>query len=208
MKVTLGLDRLDHDELADKADAIHTAMVAAAATFTAPTPTMPTLATDSAALRSAIAARLAGEAALKILVQAEADAAEVVRADLTKEAGYVDGKANGNAATILLAGMGVRKTATPVGPMPKVLNLKTSTSDYPGKADWMCDPVPGVRSYIIQKCTGDPAVEANWSHADVATKSSGTISGLPAGKAWLRVLAKGADENPGPPSDPAEEVVR
>jgi hypothetical protein len=208
MKAKLGVNRLTHDELADTADAVHTAMVAAAATFNAPTPSMPTLATDNAALRAAIAARLALENSLKTAVQVEAAAAEVVRNDLTLEMSYVEIKANGNATIIALAGMGVRKDATPVGSMPKVQNVKTTTSDFAGKLDWMCSPVAGVKAYIIQKCTGDPAVEANWSHADISSKSSGTLSGLTAGKIWIRVIAKGAGDNVGAPSDPAEDVVR
>ena len=209
MKVKLGLDRLTHDELADKSDAVHTAMVAAAATFNAPNPSMATMATHNATFRAAIAARIAAELTLKNLVQAENDAAAVVRGDLTQQAAYVENKANGVAATITLAGMGVRQAATPAGPMPKVQNLKLTTSDFAGKVDWMCSPVPGIVAYILQKCTGDPNVEGNWSHADISTKSSGTISGLTAGTIWIRVLAKGAgDNNVGAPSDPAEDVVR
>jgi hypothetical protein len=40
------------------------------------------------------------------------------------------------------------------------------------------------------------------------TKSSGTVSGLAAGKVRLRVCAKGADAQNGPWSDDSEEVVR
>jgi len=135
-------------------------------------------------------------------------AAVAARAGLTQEAAYVDNKASGNAATITLAGMGVRAASAPIGPMPKVLELKTTTSDHAGEADWMCKPVKGAKAYIIQTCTGDPSVEANWHYADTATKSSGSISGLASGKIWLRVCARGADANNGPWSDPAEEVVR
>jgi hypothetical protein len=61
---------------------------------------------------------------------------------------------------------------------------------------------------IVQTCTGDPGVEANWHYADTAVKSSGTLSGLASGKVWVRVCARGADAKNGPWSDPAEEVVR
>jgi hypothetical protein len=104
--------------------------------------------------------------------------------------------------------MGVRKPKASVGPMPKVQNLKLTTSDFAGAVDWMCSPVAGIKTYIVQKCTGDPAVEDNWSYADSSSKSSGTLHGLPAGKIWIRVIAKGAGDNVGAPSDPAEDVVR
>ena len=130
------------------------------------------------------------------------------RAGLSQEASYVENKAAGNAATIALAGMGVRAEKTPVGAMPKVQDLKTTTSDAVGAADWMCKPVKGASAYIIQACTGDPSVEANWHYADTATKSSGTLEGLAKGIAWLRVCAKGADAKNGPWSDPAQELVR
>jgi hypothetical protein len=208
MKVKLGLDRLTHDELADKGDVVKAAMTTNAATFPAPPLTMAATGTLIATLRSAITARNSGETTLKNLVQAENDAAVALTGGLTQHASYVDSRAAGNAGIITLSGMGVRQAAAAVGPMPKVLNLKTTTSDFTGSLDWMCQPVAGVKAYVLQKCVGDPAVEANWSHADVAGKSNGTLRGLAVGNVWIRVAAKGADENLGPWSDPAQEVVR
>ena len=158
-------------------------------------------------LRAKIAARIAGETVLTNLVLAEQASAKNVFGLITQTGTYVENKANGNPATATLAGMGVRKAATPVGPMPKVLSLKLTTSDIHGAVDWMCKPTPGVKVYILQTCTGDPAVEANWHYADSQSGSRGTLKNLPSGNVWVRVLAKGAHENPGPPSDPAEEIV-
>ena len=208
MQVKLGLDSLTHDELADKADTVHAAMVTNAATFNAPDPTMPNYATHNTSFRAAIAARETAEANLKSAVLAENAAAKVIFDDTTKLGSYVQFKSGGDAVVIGLAAMGVRATSGSVGPMPKVQNVKTTTSDFAGKLDWMCSPVAGVKAYIIQICTGDPAIEANWSHADISSKSSGTLSGLTAGKIWIRVSAKGAGDNLGAPSDPAVDVVR
>jgi hypothetical protein len=207
MKVTLGLAALTHEQLVTKGQEIHDAMVLAAATFNAPVPTMAALLVLVNNLRNAIIARVAADAAATTAVQLEKDAADALAGGLTQEGTYVDGKALGVAAVILLAGMGVRKAAAAVGPMPKVLNLKLTTSDIHGALDWMCKPTPGVRVYILQICTGDPAVEANWHYSDTQTASRGTLKNLPSGNVWVRVLAKGADEDPGPPSDPAEEIV-
>ena len=208
MQVKLGLANLDHDELADKADTVHGAMVTNAATFNAPDPTMVNYAAHNTTFRAAIATRLAAETALKNAVLAEAAAAKVVFDDTTKLGAYVQFKSGGDAGIIGLAAMGTRAAAAPVGPMPKVLNVKTTTSDYAGSVDWMCKPVDGVKAYIIHKCTSDPNVETNWSHADISGKSTGTLTGQTAGKIWIRIAAKGADQQVGPWSDPAEDVVR
>ena len=137
MKVKLSLAALTYDELADLSDNIHTAMVANAATFTAPNPTMPALAAGNTALQTLQAA------------------AAAQRGLLSQEGTYVENKAAGNAATIALAGMAVRAERAPVGAMPKVQGLKTTTSDAVGAADWMCTPVKGASAYIVQTCTGD-----------------------------------------------------
>jgi hypothetical protein len=86
--------------------------------------------------------------------------------------------------------------------------LKTTTSDHAGAADWMCKPVKGASAYIVQTCTGEPLVEANWHYADTVVKSSGTLDGLASGKVFVRVCARGADAKNGAWSDLAEEMVR
>jgi hypothetical protein len=207
-KTKLGLSTLTYDELADLLDAVHAAMVANAATFNAPNPTMAALAALSTALRAAIAARIAADAAAATALENLLAAAAAARAGLSQEAAYVDNKAAGNAATITLAGMGVRAPQAAIGAMTKVLDLKTTTSDSAGELDWMCKPVTGAKAYIVQKCSGDPSVEANWSYASTETKSSGTLTSLATGNQWVRVAAKGAAADPGPWSDPAQEVVR
>jgi hypothetical protein len=60
-------------------------------------------------------------------------------------------------------------------------------------------PVAGV---------GDPNVWANWKYADTVTKSSDTLPGLASVVTWVCVCAKGADQQSGAWSYPAEEVVR
>jgi hypothetical protein len=208
MKVKLSLATLTYDELANMLDNVHAAMLANAATFTAPNPTMVALAALGTALRSAIAARLAADSAAATALETLQAAAAAARAGLSQEASYVENKSAGNGAMIALAGMGVRAERAPVGAMSKVLDLKTTTSDHAGAADWMCKPVKGASAYIVQTCTGDPLVEANWHYADTAVKSSGTLEGLASGKVFVRVCARGADAHNGAWSDLAEEMVR
>ena len=86
--------------------------------------------------------------------------------------------------------------------------LKLSISDYPGDTDWMCTPEKGASVYLVQINRVNPDTESAWEYADTSTKSSGTLTGNAPGKIWVRVAAKGADEQPGPWSDPAEDLVR
>lgn len=208
MKVKLSLTTLPYDELADLSDNIHAAMNTNAATFTAPNPSLPTMATGNTALRNAIAARAAALTAADTALKNLQAAAAAQRALLSQQGLDVENKAAGSEAIIALAGMGVRAARASIGAMPKVQDLKTTTSDHAGAADWMCKPVKGASAYILQVCTGDPSVEANWHYADTATKSSGTLSGLASGKVFVRVCARGADAQNGAWSDLAEEMVR
>ena len=111
-------------------------------------------------------------------------------------------------ADVHSAGMTPRRPAAPVGPMPKVQGLKLSISDHQGDTDWMCGPVNGVSMYILQVDRVNPDTEEEWKYADCSTKSSGTLKGNTPGKIWVRVAAKGADDQPGAWSDPAEDLVR
>jgi hypothetical protein len=208
MKVKLSLSTLTDDELADLLDNVHTCMTTNAATFTGANPTMPALAALSTSLRGAIAGRLAALSVDDTSLQTLRAASAATRAALSLEASFVENKAAGNAAIITLAGMAVRAAQAPVGAMPKVLDLKTTTSDHAGAADWMCKPVKGASAYIVQTCTGEPLVEANWHYADTVVKSSGTLDGLASGKVFVRVCARGADAHNGAWSDLAEEMVR
>ena len=125
-----------------------------------------------------------------------------------QEVSSVDSKAAGNPVIIEQAGMGVRSPSTPLGPMPKVEKLKLTISDHPGATDWMCGPVKGVGVYILQINRVNPDTESEWKYADSSTKSSGTLKGNAPGNIWVRVAAKGADNEPGAWSDPAEDLVR
>ncbi len=208
MKVELGLDSLTYDELADFGEHVHAGLTSNAVTLPVPHPTIAALAAGTTALRHAVAVRRAAESAAATAVENRRAAAAAERALLSQEGSYVENRAGGDAAIIALANMGVRAERAPVGAMPKVQDLRTTISHRAGEVDWMCKPVEGSSAYIVQTCTGDPAVLANWHYADTAIKSSGRLKELASGKIYLRVAAHGTDENPGAWSDLAEEVVR
>jgi hypothetical protein len=208
MKATLGIYTLKPSELANLADTVHTSMDANAATFPNPDPPLPELAGLTTTLREKLARKELIEAELKSAVLEIRNAVVGVRGGLIREQSYVDYVSGGDEQTIRLAGMGVRSGRSPIGAMPRVQKLRTSPSDLPGAANVMWARVRGAKAYLIEVCTGDPSVEANWRHAAVATKTSMIVRDLPSGKTWIRVCAKGTDEKPGPWSDPAEEIVR
>jgi len=206
MKVKLALKSYSPDELVSLANAIKTAMTANAK-FPTPNPTLVAMAALITALTNTINGYNSALDAADLALANRNAAVEALRTALTQWMSYVEMLAQ-TAADVESAGMQVRKAAAPVGPMPKVQNLKLTISDHAGAVDWMCEPPKGVSTYILQVNRVNPDTEAEWKYADASTKSSGTLKGLTAGKIWVRVAAKGADADPGPWSDPAEELVR
>jgi hypothetical protein len=176
----------------------------------APAP-VPTTAVFLAALTDAESANNAFEAEKDVLAQKKTlrdNKAEVLSGYIRSWRDYGQSVTQGDAAKLQNLGFTLRKAPEPVGPMPKVQGLKLSISDYPGDTDWMCAPVKGVSVYIVQINRVNPDTESEWKYADSSTKSSGTLTGNTPGKIWVRVGAKGAEAQPGPWSDPAEDLVR
>ena len=57
----------------------------------------------------------------------------------------------------------------------------------------------------VQKCTGDPTVEANWQHAGMFGGGKATIASLtPGALVWIRVRTCGLQGLMGAWSDPAQ----
>ena len=208
MKAKLGIYKLKPTELAELAESVHTGLSANAATFSNPNPSLPELADLTTTLRDKTARKETAKAELRLAVEEERAAVTGVRGGLIRSQAYVDSIAAGQAHIILLANMGVRSRTGPTKAMPQVQNLRTQPSDFEGAVEARWALVRGAKVYLIQFCTGDPMIEANWRHADIVTKASQTVRNLPSGKVWLRVCAKGTDAKPGPWSEPVEEMVR
>jgi hypothetical protein len=112
----------------------------------------------------------------------------------------VAGTANGNAATMLLAGFELALPPGPPQPMPKVLGniLNPLEVDGAGLGEW--DPTIGAKSYQVEI-----GANANGPFAfyRVVTAARVEITGQPSGqKLWTRVRAVNA-LGAGPWSDPA-----
>ena len=208
MKAKLGLDRLSPEQKVTAVKTVRTKMTENAAIFTNPPVTMAALGALITTAEDGITAYEASAATTKLLLTQRDAGVAAMCAGAMQELSYVDGKAAGNPVIIEQAGMGVRAESAPIGPMPKVQDLKLTISDHTGEMDWMCKPVKGVSVYILQVNRVNPDTESEWKYADSSTKSSGTLKGNAPGKIWVRVAAKGADDQPGAWSDPAEDLVR
>lgn len=205
-KVKLGLARLSPDGVVALATNIKTAMTGNA-NFATPNPTLASLGTLITTASTKIAtynsALTAADTAL-----ADRDAAILaLKAALTQEAAYVENVANGDAVKIESAGMGVRGLATPVGPLPQVMSLIVAPGANEGHLDVSWDPVYGAAAYEVHTCA-DPMAPGNWTYKLTAAKSNADMNTFTSGaRIWTRVRAIGADNAPGPWSDPAVKTV-
>jgi hypothetical protein len=179
----------------------HDAVLAAAATFTTPNPTLVVL----LALYNAALAKLQEEIMLEQqLINVRADRETLVddAVDGYRTLGtYVDNIADGDAATIALGGYDIAQAPTAPQPMPKVEGNTLTDGDDDGTADAVWDRVIGAKSYEVQ-VSADPMSPTSWQHYATVTSSKLHITGQPAGKRWSRVRAVNK-LGPGPWSDPA-----
>lgn len=202
--IKIGLDGLSPLDKVAKALYIEGKM-AGNPDFPTPQPPLADIKTAREKLELAIATALnGGKDATFAKNQAEAELDEL----LVQEAGYVVSVAGGNEAKILGAGYEVRKPASPIGPLPKVANLRADLTDQVGEilTDW--DPLRGAHEFEVQRNSGDPAVEADWKVIAFTTKSKFLDKGLVSGSwHWYRVRARGTAGD-SPFSDPAKAMAR
>ena len=205
MKVKLGLDRLNPQEKVALARQIVTAMTGNA-NFTTPNPTLASVTTLANTAATKIAAHDSAKAAAETALADRDVAVTALAGGVTLLGAYVENITAGDRVKIESAGMAVRSAGAPVGPLGQVLDLAVSEGDFDGTLDAMWHPVRGAKSYEVQVSPDPPGT---WTQKMASGKSSATIEGLTSGaKLWVRVCAKGADEQPGAWSDPAEDLVR
>jgi hypothetical protein len=205
-KVKLGLSTLDPNEVVELANQIITSMTGNA-NFATPNPTLAAVRTQKDATTASITGYdTAKEAASAALVTRDNNVT-VLKNLLTQLGLYVENTSAGDAAKIESAGMSVRATSAPVGPMGQVMDLVLSPGDFEATLDAVWNPVRGALSYEVQ-ISPDPPTPTSWAAKMTAGKSSATIEELTSGaRMWVRVRAVGADNKPGPWSDPAVKTV-
>jgi hypothetical protein len=204
-KVKLGLDKLTPVELTDLTTQIVT-MMTGNPNFVTPNPTLAAVTTQKNTTATSITAQETAKATAEAATTTRDVNVTTLKGLLSQLATYVENASGGDAAKIESAGMSVRAdSSVPVGPMPQVLDLVLSPGDFEGTLDAVWNPVRGAKSYEIQVSPDPPST---WTQKMASGKSSATIQGLTsAAKLWVRVRAVGADNQPGPWSDPATKVV-
>jgi hypothetical protein len=206
-KAKLGLSTLTPQEIIELTNQIVTAMTGNA-NFGTPNPPLATITTQKNTTTTSITAYDTSKAATEAALLTRDANVTTLKNLLTQLVGYVENVSGGDAAKIQSAGMSVRASTTaPVGAMTQVLELVLSQGDFEGTLDVVWKPVRGAKSYEIQ-ISADPPTNTSWAPKMTASKSSATLEGLTSGaKLWARVRAVGADNKPGPWSDPAVKVV-
>jgi hypothetical protein len=207
-KVKLELDGLDPDGLTGKGDAVKAAMTGNA-NFPNAGPLLTKLGTDLAAAKAKIITQKnAAKAATDATIDRD-NALAVVRLDLVNIGSHVQEVSSGSAVIIETAGLGVKAKGAPIGQLAQVSGLSLTAGDNPGEVDSHWNPVYGRMSYDLARCTGDPAVEANWQNLGSISGSKKTFKNQTSGtRVWFRVRAKAPKEEfDGAWSQPATIIV-
>ena len=191
-------------DLAPVAQMIHDKMTLNAATFTAPPTTMAALQTLINSFNTKLAAK-ASRATADVI------AFNVARHDLEVALGhlgnYVNTVANGDPVIVEKSGFPFYETARPADFAPPAApsDLRLRAGDLSGEIVARYRPARENSINEVQKCTGDPAVEANWEHAGMFRGGKATIGSLtPGGLVWIRVRTCGLKGVMGAWSDPAQ----
>ena len=206
-KVKLGLGSMTPDEILSLTNQIITAMTGNA-NFTTPNPSLASIGTALTLATTKVAAQKAAQQAAKQATDDRDAAIATLVTLVTSLSDYVANVTQGNKVKIESAGMSVKASAAPIGPLPQVQNLSITAGDAEGRLDLQWDPVRGTKNYQVQQST-DPNVPANWKLVESCSGSKLSLTGLPSGtKLWFRVKARAPKAvNDGAWSDPSTKIV-
>jgi hypothetical protein len=204
-KSKLAMSGMTAEEVCDLATRIVT-MMTANANFTTPNPTLASITTQKNTTSTSITAHETAQATADEALTTRDSNVATLKGLLSQLSSYVDNASGGDAAKIESSGMSVRADSTvPVGQMTQVLDLVLTAGDFEGTLDAMWTPTRGAKSYEVQISPDPPGT---WTQKMASGKSSATLEGLTSGaKIWVRVRAVGANNKPGPWSDPAVKIV-
>jgi hypothetical protein len=199
-KVAYNIDTLEPREVLTKIKNAHDAVLAHAATFPTPNPTLASVLGAHDAAEDKLDEIDAREQELITLRQERDDLMAAAELKYHGLGSFVENKANGNPAIITEGGYDLVQPRSATQPMPKVENNVVTAGDNDGEADAAWDAVKGAKSYEIQTA---PAPSGPWTHEATVTVSRHHMSGKTSGvKLWTRVRAVNK-LGPGPWSDPA-----
>ena len=102
-------------------------------------------------------------------------------------AAFTASATGGDAADIESAGFSVRAARTPTQALPAPAKVLARTNDWPGHTQLRWVPLPGAKSYMIQRCA-DPMTADGWEFATSCTAASADVNGSePGARCWYRV---------------------
>ncbi|HWN08409.1 MAG TPA: fibronectin type III domain-containing protein [Pyrinomonadaceae bacterium] len=205
-KIKLNFSRLPLTEKITRARQIVAALTGNAS-FPTPTPALTLVNTAIDDFETAYIATQAARQEAKAKTSDQQQKEDVLDRIITQLASYVEAAAGDNEVLIQSAGMDLRATASISTDIPAPpSSLAATAGDRDGEIDLTWDPLPGARSYVIEK-SGDPPTASSWSHSGVATKSRATVEGLTSGtRYWFRVAAINVNGQSGW-SDPAMKIA-
>jgi hypothetical protein len=191
-------------ELAPVAQTIQTKLTDNASVFASPPVAMPAL----QALIDDFTTKLAAKASR---ARADIIAFDVARQELEQALAdlgyYVNQVAKGDAVIVEKSGFpSYEAGASPGSGVPAApTDLRLRHGDVTEQIVARYRPERSPSMNEVQKCTGDPTVEANWQHAGMFSGGKAIISGVTPGQVvWIRVRTFGTKGAVGPWSDPAQ----
>lgn len=177
--------------------------------FPNPSPALGVLTTAAEVLQNTLLSIQATETQLAVLKTQRNDQADALNGLLMQEAQYVGSASGGDAAKIESAGMSVKAPPAPVGPMPKVVDVRANPGPDVRSLTMQWKAVTDRLIYEVQKATpnGNPDVPGEYTFVAMTTKPRHVVENLdPCTRYWVRVRAIGT-AGPGPWSDPATAVA-
>jgi hypothetical protein len=191
-------------ELAPVAQTIQTKLTDNASVFASPPVAMPAF----QALIDDFSAKLAAKASR---ATADTMAFNIARQELEQALAhlghYVNQVAKGDPVDVEKSGFPSYETgsgaSSGVPAAPSDVRLRHGDVSGEVVARYRPDRSPSMNE--VQKCTGDPTVEANWQHAGMFSGGKATISGVTPGQlVWIRIRTCGTKGAMGTWSDPAQ----
>jgi len=207
IKAIIDFSRYTAADLGPVAQHIHDSMTANAATFPSPPVTMATLATQNADYNTKLAARASRATADVIAFRTSRNTLE---ASLGRLGNFVNGIAQGDAATVNKSGFPSygSATPTPAGPPPAPENLRIVQGDVSGTVVFRFTVARQSSTNEVQINTTNPMTEADWHTAGIFKGQKAEVGGqTPTTRQWGRVRTVGNKGVMGDWSDVAEIIV-
>jgi hypothetical protein len=205
-EIQLNLSKMTIDDGLQLAVNLHTGMLANVATFATPNPTAVAFQTLVTNFTNDNNSYEAEKITLKTKQNARDASFALMQNGMRQWKAYAENTTSDSTKWQAL-GFSLKGQAVPVGPLGQVLTLVLTAGDNDGTLDAAWDPLKGAQSYEVQVSV-DPVSGTSWAPKLTAGKSSATIGGLASGtRMWVRVRGIGANNTPGPWSDPAVKTV-